>query len=90
MSREEMANDYFLEKHKKNMKKLKKDLPNMISDYIDFCTTYTNTYSNYSNELKTEDDMYYAVMDGFVRKYLTYMLEDIVKEIYKKRERDIL
>lgn len=73
----EIASEYFFKKHKKNMDKLKKQLPNMIGDYIKYCNTSGDV-------LQTEEDKWYAVSDGFIRKELSYMIEDIVREIHKK------
>ena len=74
MSREEE----YIYIHKKNLRKLKKTLPPMIEDYISWCKC-VNTEG-----IKTEEDKQYAVYDGFIRKDITYMTEEIVREIHRK------
>jgi len=74
MSRE----DEYIYMHKRNLKKLKKTLTPIIENYISWCKWSS------AEEIKTEEDKHYVVSDGFVRKDITYMIEDIVYEIHKK------
>lgn len=74
MSRE----DEYIYIHKKNLRKLKKTLTPMIEDYISWCKCGNR------EEMKAEENKHYAVYDGFIRKDITYMVEDIVREIHKK------
>jgi|TARA_X000001388_G_scaffold68030_1_gene55620 hypothetical protein len=74
------AEDLF-KKHKRNLKKLEKDLKPIIENYISYCNWVTLEY------LTSEDDKFYAVHDGFIRKELIYMVENIVREIHKDDDR---
>ena len=74
MSREEE----YIYIHKKNLRKLKKTLTPMVEDYISWCK-WGNTEG-----MKTEEDKQYAVYDGFIRKDITWLIEEIVREIHIK------